>query len=164
MPLTARKVISPRRIASSSLNMGQIALSRASDEMKIKTPSVWDLLEDSLAAEKTEIRNLMEYNQQLNQLVSELIDENDAYDKSISEMKTTITALKSITLRSEKKEDRRFEYHEVAEGESLSLIAKNSPLYRDALMWPALYSFNRDIISDPDLIYPGQIITIRVPD
>ena len=47
----------------------------------------------------------------------------------------------------------------VVEGDSLSRIAKRE--YGDASKWRTLYEANKDLIKDPDLIYPGQ--TLRVP-
>jgi nucleoid-associated protein YgaU len=47
----------------------------------------------------------------------------------------------------------------VAKGDSLSAIAKRE--YGDAKEWRRIYDANRDIIKDPDLIYPGQ--TLRLP-
>lgn len=47
----------------------------------------------------------------------------------------------------------------VKPGDSLSKIAKE--LYGNMKDWRRLYDANRDIIKDPDLIYPGQ--TLRLP-
>ena len=47
----------------------------------------------------------------------------------------------------------------VVKGDSLSKIAKQE--YGDANKWRAIYEANKDIIKDPDLIYPGQ--TLRLP-
>ena len=47
----------------------------------------------------------------------------------------------------------------VAKGDSLSAIAQRE--YGDAKQWRRIYDANRDIIKDPDLIYPGQ--TLRLP-
>ena len=44
-------------------------------------------------------------------------------------------------------------------GDSLSKIAKRE--YGDAQQWHRIYEANRDIIKDPDLIYPGQ--QLKVP-
>ena len=44
-------------------------------------------------------------------------------------------------------------------GDSLSRIAKRE--YGDANSWKRIYEANRDIIKDPDLIYPGQ--TLKIP-
>jgi nucleoid-associated protein YgaU len=46
----------------------------------------------------------------------------------------------------------------VVAGDSLSRIAKRE--YGDANAWTRIYEANRDIIKDPDLIYPGQSLKI----
>ena len=46
----------------------------------------------------------------------------------------------------------------VVAGDSLSKIAKRQ--YGDAGKWRQIYDANRDQIKDPDLIYPGQVLTI----
>ncbi|MFN2570219.1 MAG: LysM peptidoglycan-binding domain-containing protein [Gemmatimonadales bacterium] len=47
----------------------------------------------------------------------------------------------------------------VVKGDSLSEIAKRE--YGDAKEWRRIYDANRDIVKNPDLIYPGQ--TLRLP-
>lgn len=46
----------------------------------------------------------------------------------------------------------------VVSGDSLSKIAKHQ--YGDAGKWHAIYEANRDKITNPDLIHPGQVLTI----
>ena len=46
----------------------------------------------------------------------------------------------------------------VVKGDSLSKIAKGE--YGDANKWRAIYEANKDLITDPDLIYPGQELKI----
>ena len=53
----------------------------------------------------------------------------------------------------------RVEYYEIVSGDTLSGIAKK--YYGDATQYPRLFEANREVIKDPDLIYPGQ--KIRVP-
>ena len=48
----------------------------------------------------------------------------------------------------------------VVSGDSLSRIAKQQ--YGDAKKWPKIYEANRNIIKNPDLIYPGQVL--RIPE
>ena len=46
----------------------------------------------------------------------------------------------------------------VVRGDSLSKIAKRE--YGDANKWPTIYEANKDLVKDPDLIYPGQELKI----
>ena len=51
------------------------------------------------------------------------------------------------------------EYYTIESGDSLSKIAKQ--FYGNAMDYPKLFEANKEVIKDPDLIYPGQ--KIRVP-
>ena len=51
-------------------------------------------------------------------------------------------------------------FYTIQKGDTLSKIAKAE--YGSAGQWHALFEANREIIEDPDLIYPGQMI--RIPD
>ena len=53
----------------------------------------------------------------------------------------------------------KVEYYEIVSGDTLSGIAKK--YYGDAMQYPRLFEANREVIKDPDLIYPGQ--KIRIP-
>ena len=46
----------------------------------------------------------------------------------------------------------------VQKGDSLSRIAKH--LLGDANAWKQIFEANRDVLSDPDKIFPGQTLTI----
>jgi len=46
----------------------------------------------------------------------------------------------------------------VKSGDSLSKIAKH--LYGDADKWHAIYEANKDKIKNPDLIHPGEVLTL----
>ena len=48
--------------------------------------------------------------------------------------------------------------YEVVSGDSLSKIAKRE--YGNASDWNRIYDANRDILSDPNKIYPGQKLKI----
>jgi nucleoid-associated protein YgaU len=50
--------------------------------------------------------------------------------------------------------------HTVVSGEYLSKIASYWEIYNDARQWPKIYRANQDKIKDPDLIHPGQVLTI----
>jgi len=51
------------------------------------------------------------------------------------------------------------EYYVIQSGDSLSKIAKQ--YYQDAMEYPRIFAANKEVIKDPDLIYPGQ--KIRIP-
>jgi nucleoid-associated protein YgaU len=46
----------------------------------------------------------------------------------------------------------------VVSGDSLSKIAKK--YYGDAKKWRRIFDANRDIIKNPDLIHPGEVLKI----
>ncbi|PID61202.1 MAG: peptidoglycan-binding protein LysM [Gammaproteobacteria bacterium] len=50
-------------------------------------------------------------------------------------------------------------YYTVESGDTLSKIAKE--YLGDAMAYPQIFEANREVIKDPDLIYPGQ--KIRIP-
>ena len=51
------------------------------------------------------------------------------------------------------------QFYTIQSGDSLSKIAKK--YYGDAMKYTALFEANREVIKDPDKIYPGQ--QIRIP-
>jgi nucleoid-associated protein YgaU len=51
-------------------------------------------------------------------------------------------------------------YYEVKSGDSLSKIAKH--FYGDYRKYTAIFEANLEVIKDPDLIYPGQML--RIPE
>jgi nucleoid-associated protein YgaU len=50
--------------------------------------------------------------------------------------------------------------HTVAKGDTLSRIAKQ--VYGDANQWKRIFEANRDVLKDPDRIFPGQVL--KIPD
>jgi len=55
--------------------------------------------------------------------------------------------------------EQEVEYYVVQSGDSLSKIAKK--YYGNAMKYPEIFEANREVIKDPDLIYPGQ--KLRIP-
>lgn len=49
-------------------------------------------------------------------------------------------------------------FHTVEKGESLSKIAK--AYYGDPMKYPMIFEANKPMLTDPDLIYPGQVLRI----
>jgi nucleoid-associated protein YgaU len=52
-----------------------------------------------------------------------------------------------------------YETYQVKGGDSLSKIAKQ--FYGDANAWPKIFEANKDILKDPNKIFPGQ--KLKVP-
>lgn len=52
------------------------------------------------------------------------------------------------------------EFHTVESGDTLSKIAKE--YYGDAMKYPMIFEANKPMLSDPDKIYPGQVL--RIPE
>lgn len=54
------------------------------------------------------------------------------------------------------------EYYTIQSGDTLSKVAKN--FLGDPMAYTAIFEANREVIKDPDLIYPGQKIRIPMGD
>jgi nucleoid-associated protein YgaU len=52
--------------------------------------------------------------------------------------------------------------YEVVKGDHLWGIASKPEIYEDPYMWPRIYRANREMIKDPDLIYPKQMLTVPI--
>jgi len=50
--------------------------------------------------------------------------------------------------------------YKVIEGDWLSKIAMRQEYYNDPEKWIVIYNSNKDIIKDPDLLFPGQLLKI----
>ncbi len=53
------------------------------------------------------------------------------------------------------------QYYEIKSGDTLSAIAKQ--FLGNAMDYPKIFEANREVIKDPNLIYPGQKIRIPMP-
>ncbi len=56
-------------------------------------------------------------------------------------------------------EEPESDFYVVKSGDSLSKIAKE--FYGDMMKYPVIFEANKPMLTDPDLIYPGQ--TLRIP-
>lgn len=54
------------------------------------------------------------------------------------------------------------QFHTVISGDTLGKIAKN--YYGNAMKYPVIFEANKPMLSDPDKIYPGQVLRIPVLD
>lgn len=54
-----------------------------------------------------------------------------------------------------------YDEYTVARGDYLWKIAKKDDIYGDPFQWVRIYSYNRDQIKNPDMIFPDQIFKIQ---
>ncbi len=54
------------------------------------------------------------------------------------------------------------QFHTVVSGDTLGKIAKN--YYGDAMKYPVIFEANKPMLTDPDKIYPGQVLRIPALD
>lgn len=54
------------------------------------------------------------------------------------------------------------QFHTVESGDSLSKISKK--FYGDAMKYPVIFEANKPMLTDPDKIYPGQVLRIPPMD
>lgn len=105
----------------------------------------------------------------------EKLDEVDAIGKRLDEMKTdkraklpdvAVKLNEVLNLYDQLKEKAKnakpkVGMYTVIRGDYLWKISKKSEIYGDPYQWMRIYSFNRDEISNPDLIFPNQILKIH---
>ena len=59
-------------------------------------------------------------------------------------------------------ESKGVEYYVIKSGDTLSAIAQH--FYKDPNKYPKIFEANREVIKDPNLIFPGQKIAFRRPE
>ena len=52
------------------------------------------------------------------------------------------------------------EKYVVQKGDTLWAISGKTEIYADSFQWPLIFKTNRDLIQDPDLIYPDQKLSV----
>jgi nucleoid-associated protein YgaU len=99
--------------------------------------------------------------------------EIDQLQGRLNEMKTNkifaLTEMQDTTARIEGKITQLrarmpkgvYDEYTVVKGDYLWRISGKSDIYGDPYQWMRIYSYNRDLIKDPDLIYPQQIFKVQ---
>jgi nucleoid-associated protein YgaU len=78
-----------------------------------------------------------------------------------SESQGYITRIENLIAQAEEKgKPAAAGMYEVQRGDYLWKIARSSEIYGDAYAWMRIYTYNRDQIKDPNLIYPAQVFRI----
>ena len=92
--------------------------------------------------------------QMLMRRVDKLISRIEALEKGVG--KSAPTKLKIPS----KKKVSGLKTYKVGKGETLAKISARGNIYDNPDQWKKIFEMNRDKISDPNLIYPGQILVI----
>lgn len=140
---------------------------------------IYSLLETDKANFEAYLKNLQSLQNDLSGFVSlppEDIytkkDELETYKQKLDEFKKDKRALESrsqnvitqieglIAQAEEKAKPAAAGLYEVARGDYLWKIAKKPDVYGDPYAWITIYTYNRDQIQNPDLIYPKQVFKI----
>jgi len=114
-----------------------------------------------------DLENVLKDNQQA---AKQYQEKKKAEAQKASEIKAQLSRLESRLskaesevgkLKSEKaKIDALPKKYSVKKGDCLWKIAGYPDIYNDPLRWTTIYRVNRDKISDPELIYPNQVLRI----
>jgi len=82
-----------------------------------------------------------------------LVDEGKNLDERITALQNEIAELKAEIAKYPNE-------YTVQKGDYLSKIAAMRYIYNNWRAWPRIYRANRDLIKDPNLIYPGWVLKI----
>lgn len=130
----------------------------AGDAIKGSFDTLTDGIKDKIQGHKTEVSDL-----QVEQDGDKVILTGNAASREEAE-KAILTAgntpgVGAVESRIEVADDApQATFYTVVSGDSLSKIAKEH--YGDAMKYPVIFEANKPMLSDPDKIYPGQVLRI----
>ncbi|NIV92392.1 LysM peptidoglycan-binding domain-containing protein [candidate division KSB1 bacterium] len=115
---------------------------------------------DALAALSPE--ELFKRRKELDEIEAKVQEKKESRIAVLTEMRNKIAGLegKIAQLRAKMPKGMYDEYT-VVRGDYLWKISKKSDIYGDPMQWMRIYSFNREQIDDPDLIYPDWVLRIH---
>ncbi len=81
---------------------------------------------------------------------------------ALTEMQNIIAAIEGkITQAKNKMPKAVYDEYNVVVGDYLWKISGKETVYNDPIQWMRIYSYNKDQIKNPDLIYPDQVLKIQ---
>jgi nucleoid-associated protein YgaU len=99
---------------------------------------------------------------EIDQLQARLDEMKQSKIASLTEMQDLIAVLEGkITQLRAKMPAAVYSEYTVMRGDYLWKISGKQDIYGDPYQWMRIYSYNRDLIKDPDLIYPDQSFKIQ---
>ncbi len=80
---------------------------------------------------------------------------------ALSEMQDKVATIEGkLTLVKNRMPKSMYDDYNVVKGDYLWKISKKSEIYDDPMQWMKIYTYNRDMIKNPDLIYPDWVFKI----
>ena len=158
-------------------------LNKEGDDVQAQIDGTWDEIYAALGSSRAEDEEFKKQIQALRSDVSALLamspdeiyrrkDEIQGYKDRVAELRENNLALLSdnmaaldniesmINQAEEKAKPVQPDTYSVVRGDYLWKIAGKTDIYGDPYAWSRIYTSNRDMIKDPDLIYPAQIFQI----
>ncbi len=121
--------------------------------------------EAKISEKKSEIDKIKPEVEKLRAEVDKLTALVDSLQKVIAELEAAKKGAEEVA-KEEKAEVKpgEYKYYVVKKGDWLSKLAEYPEVYGHGyyMLWPEIYKANKDIIKDPNLIYPGQKLKIPV--
>ncbi|MCP4727865.1 MAG: LysM peptidoglycan-binding domain-containing protein [bacterium] len=78
----------------------------------------------------------------------------------LSEIRSLLSRLQAAHQRALDSMGPRFDNYSVVRGDHLWKIARKPDIYNDPFQWVKIWTKNRDLVTNPDLIYPGWNLKI----
>jgi len=106
---------------------------------------------------------LYQRRKEIDELEAKLSDFKKSKISALTEMQDKIATVegKIASLRATLESATPYEEYAVIKGDYLWKISKKEEIYNDPYQWVRIYTYNRDQIKNPDLIYPEQIFKIQ---
>ena len=121
----------------------------AQENKKLTEEEALKMLEDC----KAKVTDLNAKIDQLSKKLNSLKSEKENKEAQIEQLKNEIAEIKSEIAKYPSE-------YTVVKGDYLAKIAAKRYIYNNAKAWPRIYRANRDLIKDPNLIYPGWVLKI----
>ncbi|MBN1348537.1 LysM peptidoglycan-binding domain-containing protein [candidate division KSB1 bacterium] len=180
---TDREVKAKAEIAQLELDIKALneELAKVEEETNNTWQEIWAMLgtdeagvneyRASLEALESEINGLLSLSpdelfqrkKEIDDLEAKLNEYKKSKISALTEMQDKIDAIerKLARLRQTLKDATPYDLYTVIKGDYLWKISKKETIYGDPYQWIRIYTYNRDQIKNPDLIFPEQVFKIQ---
>jgi len=99
---------------------------------------------------------------ELNGIIAKLDEAKMSKIAALTEMQNLIATIEGKITRAQNKMPKAvYDEYNVVVGDYLWKISGKEDIYADPIKWMRIYSYNKDQIKNPDLIYPAQVLKIQ---